>query len=102
MNLHTRVAKGTGARAAALTMAFKLLKAAQRTWCRFDAHDLLPLVHVGVVFKIGSPGNDRSTEQKRTLEGSPLDHPNPQLLTLSHGFLKNGMFLQQTGIDRHP
>lgn len=39
--------------AAGLTMAFKLLEAAQRTWRRLDAHDLLPLVRTGVVFKDG-------------------------------------------------
>lgn len=34
-------------------MAFKLLEAAQRTWRRLDAHDLLPLVRAGVGFTDG-------------------------------------------------
>jgi transposase-like protein len=49
----TRVTKGAGSRTAGLTMAFKLLETAQRTWRRIDAHDLLPLVRAGVVFKDG-------------------------------------------------
>jgi putative transposase len=49
----TRVAKGAGSRAAGLTMAFKLLQAAQHTWRRLNAPDLLPLVRAGVVFKDG-------------------------------------------------
>lgn len=32
-------------------MAFKLLRAAQGTWRRLDAHDLLPLVRAGVAFQ---------------------------------------------------
>ena len=53
VKLRTRVTKGAGSRVAGLTMAFKLLQAAQRTWRRLDAHDLLPLVRVGIVFKDG-------------------------------------------------
>ena len=34
-------------------MAFKLLDAAQRTWRRLDAHELLPLVRAGGAFKDG-------------------------------------------------
>jgi len=49
----TRVTKGAGSRAAGLTMAFKLLQAAQGTWRRLDAHDLLPLVRAGVPFQDG-------------------------------------------------
>ncbi|MFZ3014474.1 MAG: hypothetical protein WA045_12295 [Nitrospira sp.] len=49
----TRVTKGAGSRVAGLTMAFELLETAQRTWRRIDAHDLLPLVRTGVVFKNG-------------------------------------------------
>lgn len=49
----TRVTKGAGSRTAGLMMAFKLLETAQRTWRRIDAHDLLPLVRAGVVFKDG-------------------------------------------------
>jgi hypothetical protein len=53
IKLRTRVTKGAGSRAAGLTMAFKLLQAAQGTWCRLDAHDLLPLVRAGVLFQDG-------------------------------------------------
>ena len=49
----TQVTKGAGSRTATLTMAFKLLETAQRTWRRIDAHDLLPLVRAGVVSKDG-------------------------------------------------
>jgi len=53
VKLRTRVTKGAGSRTAGLTMAFKLLEAAQHSWQRLDAHDLLPLVRAGVVFKDG-------------------------------------------------
>ncbi len=53
VKLRTRVTKGAGSRTSGLTMAFKLLQAAQRTWRRLDAHNLLPLVRAGVVFKDG-------------------------------------------------
>ena len=53
VKLRTRVTKGAGSRGAGLTMAFKLLHAAQQTWRRLDAHDLLPLLRAGVVFKDG-------------------------------------------------
>jgi len=59
----TRVTKGAGSRTAGLTMAFKLLQAAQSTWRRLDAHDLLPLVRAGVVFKDGQSREAR-TEQR--------------------------------------
>lgn len=58
----TRVTKGAGSRPAGLTMAFKLLEMAQRTWRRIDAHDLLPLVRAGVVFKDGQ--SVERTEQR--------------------------------------
>ena len=53
VRLRTRVTKGAGSRAAGLTMAFKLLEAAQKTWRRLDAPDLLPLVRAGIGFKDG-------------------------------------------------
>jgi transposase-like protein len=53
VKLRTRVTKGTGSRAAGLTMAFKLLQAAQGTWRHLDPHDLLPLVRAGVLFQDG-------------------------------------------------
>ena len=45
--------KGAGSSGAGLTMAFKLLLTAQRTWRRLDAHELLPLLRAGCVFKDG-------------------------------------------------
>lgn len=57
-----RVTKGAGSRTAGLTMAFKLLETAQRTWRRIDAPDLLPLVRAGVVFKDGQ--SVERTEQR--------------------------------------
>lgn len=67
VKLRTRVTKGAGSRAAGLTMAFKLLEAAQRTWRRLDAHDLLPLVRAGVVFKDGqSVERTESREEKNS------------------------------------
>lgn len=39
-------------------MAFKLLEAAQNTWPRLDAHDLLPLIRAGIIFT-----NERSVER---------------------------------------
>lgn len=63
----TRVTKGAGSRTAGLTMAFKLLETAQRTWRRIDAHDLLPLVRAGVVFKDGqSVERTESQSEKNT------------------------------------
>ena len=53
VKLRTRGTKGAGSRVAGLTMAFKLLQAAQRTWRRLGAQDLLPLVRAGIVFKDG-------------------------------------------------
>jgi transposase-like protein len=53
VKLRTRVTKGAGSRTAGLTMAFKLLEAAQKSWRRLDAQELLPLVRAGVEFKDG-------------------------------------------------
>ncbi len=53
VKLRTRVTKGAGSRPAGLTMAFKLLEAAQKTWRRLDAQELLPLVRAGIEFKDG-------------------------------------------------
>ena len=76
-----RLTKGAGSRAAGLTMAFKLLEAAQRTWRRLDAHDLHPLIRVGVVLKDWPRWNERTNDQRRTPEGSSLDRTYPQRLT---------------------
>src|SRR5215210_2613369 len=41
VKLRTRVTKGAGSKAAALGMAFKLLKAAEERWRRFNGHELV-------------------------------------------------------------
>lgn len=73
VKVRTRVTKGVGSRAAGLTMAFKLVEAAQRTWRRLDAHDLLPLVRAGVVFKDGQSVERTEPRSAKTQEGSPLE-----------------------------
>jgi putative transposase len=67
VKLRMRVTKGAGSRTAGLTMAFKLLEAAQHTWRRLDAHDLLPLVRAGVAFTDGqSVERTNSREEKNS------------------------------------
>jgi hypothetical protein len=53
VRLRERVTKGAGSRTAGLTMAFKLLEAAQRHWRRLDGAELIPLVRAGVRFVDG-------------------------------------------------
>jgi putative transposase len=53
VRLRERVTKGAGSRTAGLTMAFKLLEAAQAHWRRLDSADLIPLVRAGVRFVDG-------------------------------------------------
>jgi transposase-like protein len=74
VKLRTRVTKGAGSRAAGLTMAFKLLQAAQGTWRRLDAHDLLHLSERASYFKMVSKWNDQTSNQTRKAERSPPDH----------------------------
>ena len=50
VRLRERVTKGAGSRTAGLTMAFKLLEAAQAHWRRLDDAELIPLVRAGVRF----------------------------------------------------
>ena len=45
--------KGAGSKAAALGMAFKLLKTAEGRWRRFNGHELVTDVLAGVKFKDG-------------------------------------------------
>ena len=65
VKLRTCVTKGAGSRAAGLTMAFKLLEAAQKSWRRLDAHDLLPLVRAGMVFKDGQSVDRPETRSEK-------------------------------------
>jgi putative transposase len=51
--LRTRVTKGAGSKAAALGMAFKLLKTAEDRWRRFNGHELVADVLAGAPFKDG-------------------------------------------------
>ena len=51
--LRTRVMKGAGSKAAALGMAFKLLKSAEERWRRFNGHELVADVLAGATFKDG-------------------------------------------------
>jgi putative transposase len=54
VRLRERVTKGAGSRTAGLTMAFKLLEAAQAHWRRLDGAELIPLVRAGVRFVDGA------------------------------------------------
>ena len=53
MKLRTREAKGTGSRSAGLTMAYKLLDAAQARWRCVNAPHLVALVRAGATFVDG-------------------------------------------------
>jgi transposase-like protein len=53
VKLRTRVTKGAGSKAAALGMAYKLLKAAEERWRRFNGHELVADVLAGASFKDG-------------------------------------------------
>ena len=58
VKLRTRVTKGAGSKAAALGMAFKLLKTAEERWRRFNGHELVADVLADVKFKDGIPVTD--------------------------------------------
>jgi len=70
VRLRERVTKGAGSRTAGLTMAFKLLEAAQAHWRRLDGTELIPLVRAGVRFVDGARV-ERQEERRR----APLDLP---------------------------
>jgi putative transposase len=67
VKLRTRVTKGAGSKKAALTMAYKLLDAAQERWRRFNGHELVADVLTGVKFKDGIrvTDDDNETTDKR-------------------------------------
>lgn len=50
VRLRTRVTKGAGSRAAALAMAYKLVRAAEDRWRRINGAHLVPLVRAGATF----------------------------------------------------
>jgi transposase-like protein len=58
VKLRTRVTKGAGSKKAALSMAYKLLDAAQERWRRFNGHELVTDVLAGVKFKDGERFTD--------------------------------------------
>jgi len=64
VRLRERVTKGAGSRTAGLTMAFKLLEAAQAHWRRLDGAELIPLVRAGVGF-IDGVRVERPQERKK-------------------------------------
>jgi len=66
VRLRQRVAKGAGARAKALLMAFKLLDMAQQRWRKLNGAELLPLVRAGVHFVDGvrQEREKKATERK--------------------------------------
>lgn len=53
VRLRTRVTKGAGSREAGLSMAFKLIQAAEKNWRCLDGHELIPLVRAGTKFEDG-------------------------------------------------
>ncbi len=53
VKLRTRVTKGAGSKAAALGMAYKLLRTAEERWRRFNGHELVPDVLAGARFNDG-------------------------------------------------
>jgi putative transposase len=69
VKLRTRVTKGAGSKKAALTMAYKLLDAAQQRWRRFNGHELVTDVLAGVKFKDGirvtqADNHDEMTDER--------------------------------------
>jgi transposase-like protein len=64
VRLRERVTKGAGSRTAGLTMAFKLLEAAQAHWRRLDGAELIPLVRASVRFVDGARV-ERPEERKK-------------------------------------
>ena len=65
VRLRTKVTKGPGSRAAGLSMAYKLIEAAQQRWRSINAPHLVRLVRAGAVFHagalVGRPGNQQDT-----------------------------------------
>ena len=57
----TNVTKRAGSKAAALGMAFKLLKTAEGRWRRFNGHELVADVLAGIKFKDGIKVTDDNT-----------------------------------------
>ena len=72
MKLPTKVTKGAGSKKAALTMAYKLLDAAQERSRRFNGHEVVTDVLDGVKFKDGIAARC-FTSSSTTLDNCSLD-----------------------------
>lgn len=70
--------KGAGSKAAALGMAFKLLKCAEESWRRFNGHELVADVLDGATFTDGIrvPDEHRTRQTRR----SPPDRLHAHLI----------------------
>lgn len=79
VKLRQRVTKGAGSRNAGLAMAFKLMQAAEKSWRRLDAQELLPLVRAGVRFVDGKrvERDDRSATMRQKTK-KPKNEANDQ------------------------
>jgi putative transposase len=60
VRLRTNKTKGCGTRIATLTMVFRLIQEAQKTWRKLDGSKHLELVHVGRRFIDGVPQNEEA------------------------------------------
>jgi transposase-like protein len=68
VKLRTRVTKGAGSKKAALTMAYKLLDAAQDRWRRFNGHELVGDVLAGTTYKDGTKVIEDDTHDPETTD----------------------------------
>jgi len=67
VKLRTRVTKGAGSKKAALSMAYKLLDAAQERWRHFNGHELVANVLAGAKYIDGervTDNNNKTTNEK--------------------------------------
>lgn len=64
----TRQTKGAGSRTAALSLAFKLILAAQDRWRRVNAPHLVPLVRAGIMFQDGKQVVSLATDSSSSEE----------------------------------
>ena len=68
VKLRTRVTKGAGSKAAALGMAYKLLRTAEERWRRFNGHELVADVLDDVKFKDGIRVTDDDNHDNQKTE----------------------------------
>lgn len=67
VRLRQRVTKGPGSRAAGVSMAFKLIEAAQHRWRAVNAPHLVPLVRAGARFEKGKLVDHPTSEESDQL-----------------------------------